>query len=43
MAAALGVHPLTILRWEADRYRPRGRALLAYVELLEVLKAEVAA
>lgn len=37
VAEALGVHPVTVARWELGTRRPRGHLLLAYVELLREL------
>ena len=43
MAEELGVHPVTIARWERGTRTPRGRLRLAYAELLEELRREVGA
>jgi len=40
MAATLGVHKSTIFAWEAGA-TPQGRYIVAYVELLEELRAVV--
>jgi DNA-binding transcriptional regulator YiaG len=40
MAGELGVHRVTVARWEAGRRRPRGRLLNAYVTLLDALQQE---
>lgn len=39
MAAELGVHRMTVVRWEDGSRRPRGDLLVAYVALLDQLKA----
>ena len=38
LAAEIGVHRLTLVRWERGTSRPRGASLAAYVELLERLQ-----
>ena len=38
MAEELGVHPVTVARWELGTRRPRGRTLKAYVEVLAALR-----
>ena len=40
MADELGVHRVTVARWEAGQRRPRGRLLHAYVALLDALQQE---
>jgi transcriptional regulator with XRE-family HTH domain len=40
MAGALGVHRVTLARWETGRRRPRGELLDAYVALLDELRQE---
>ena len=42
LADELGVHPLTVARWEEGLFRPNGRSRRAYVELLAALKAAAA-
>ncbi len=37
MGEALGVHPVTVMRWERGQCVPRGENLVAYVELLQQL------
>jgi transcriptional regulator with XRE-family HTH domain len=39
LAHAIGVHPVTVTRWELGTRRPRGRILVAYVEALNELRA----
>ena len=39
MANAVGVHRMTIHKWERGRHRPRGVAALRYAEVLEELMA----
>ena len=41
MAAELGVHTITLGRWERGEMRPRGAVRARYVELLQALAAEV--
>jgi DNA-binding transcriptional regulator YiaG len=41
LAAALGVHPVTVARWEAGVRHPRGQTLAAYVGLLAELRVEL--
>jgi DNA-binding transcriptional regulator YiaG len=43
IAQVLGVHRETVSRWERGACYPRGRHLVAYVELLQRLKGQVAA
>ena len=43
MAEHLGVHPITVARWERGTRTPRGRLRLAYAQLLEDLRREVSA
>jgi DNA-binding transcriptional regulator YiaG len=38
LAAALGVHPVTVARWELGLRHPRGQTLAAYVRLLAELR-----
>lgn len=38
LAAELGVHRMTIARWESGERRPQGQHLLAYVALLHDLQ-----
>jgi hypothetical protein len=40
MANELGVHRVTVARWEAGLRRPRGRLLHAYATLLDALQQE---
>lgn len=41
IAVELGVHPLTVQRWEKGTRRPRGELLVRYAQLLEELRQEV--
>lgn len=41
LAVELGVHRVTVARWELGTRTPSGRHRLAYVELLEDLRREV--
>lgn len=41
VAAELGVHRMTVVRWEAGTRRPRGQQLAAYVALLDQLREAV--
>lgn len=41
MAAELGVHTITLGRWERGEMRPRGAARARYVELLQALATEI--
>lgn len=41
IADDLGVHPVTLARWEAGTRAPRGAQRLAYARLLAALAAEV--
>lgn len=41
VADELGVHRITVLKWESGDRTPRGDRLRRYVELLEALKREV--
>lgn len=43
LAQELGVHRMTILRWENGTRRPRGLARAAYVQVLSDLQREVTA
>ncbi|MCW2496581.1 helix-turn-helix transcriptional regulator [Jatrophihabitans sp.] len=43
LAAELGVHPMTVYRWEAGTRTPTSSHLVAYVDLLEQLRAVSAA
>ena len=43
MAAAIGVTPACISRWEAGDRRPRGAAAVAYAQLLRELAAHMVA
>ena len=38
VAAELGVHRVTVARWEAGTRRPRARLRIAYAELLRQLQ-----
>lgn len=38
IAAELGVHPVTVTRWETGRRRPGGDLAQRYAELLEQLR-----
>jgi DNA-binding transcriptional regulator YiaG len=40
MAGELGVHRVTVARWETGRRRPRGKLLSSYAALLEKLRQE---
>jgi len=42
LAEELGVTRITVLRWEAGEYTPRGQLRDAYAELLEGLRREIA-
>ncbi len=42
LAEELGVHPVTVARWELGMRRPRGRTSIAYAEILEALRQEIA-
>jgi DNA-binding transcriptional regulator YiaG len=41
LAQELGVHRVTLTRWESGERRPRGRSKIAYAELLESLRLEI--
>jgi DNA-binding transcriptional regulator YiaG len=41
LAEELGVHRVTVARWEIGSRRPRGRLRLAYVDVLEELQRNV--
>jgi len=43
LAAELGVHRVTLLRWEAGERMPRGASRLAYADLLRDLQHVVLA
>ena len=43
LARELGVHRMTLQRWESGQRRPRGAHLVQYAQLLHGLRAEVAA
>lgn len=43
LAEELGVHRVTVARWEAGTRRPQGRRLAAYLSLLDALREEVEA
>jgi DNA-binding transcriptional regulator YiaG len=43
LAAELGVHRVTLVRWESGTRRPRGKTLAAYVALLDQLREVTAA
>ena len=38
LAAELGVHPVTVARWEGGTRRPQGETLRAWVDLLDQLR-----
>ncbi len=38
IAAALGVHTMTVNRWERDMVRPRGSGAIRYIDLLRQLE-----
>jgi transcriptional regulator with XRE-family HTH domain len=40
LADELGVHRVSVARWELGLRRPRGRLLVAYIDLLDALRAE---
>jgi DNA-binding transcriptional regulator YiaG len=40
LADELGVHRVSVARWELGQRRPRGQLLLAYTNLLDVLQRE---
>jgi DNA-binding transcriptional regulator YiaG len=40
MAGELGVHRVTVARWETGRRRPRGQLLHSYLALLDELRQE---
>jgi DNA-binding transcriptional regulator YiaG len=40
LARELGVHRVTVARWERGTRTPRGQFLKRYVELLELLRKE---
>ena len=42
LAEELGVHPVTVARWELGTRRPGARVKVAYVELLDALRREMA-
>ncbi len=42
LAQELGVHRMTVVRWEAGTRRPRGSSKAAYAELLGQLQKAVA-
>ncbi len=41
VAAELGVHQVTVARWETGKRRPRGEYLREYLTLLDALQQEV--
>jgi len=41
IAREIGVHRMTIARWESGERRPRGEPRLRYIELLDALRGEV--
>lgn len=43
LAAAIGVTPAAVSRWEAGERRPRGDAAVAYAQLLRSLAERMAA
>lgn len=43
LAQELGVHRITVQRWELGHRRPRGGDRVRYARLLQDLRAEVAA
>lgn len=43
MATELGVHRMTLLRWENGTRRPRGDARVNYAQLLAELQKAIAA
>jgi len=42
MAEELGVHRMTVVRWERGSRRPRGAARVRYAELLRDIQREMA-
>jgi transcriptional regulator with XRE-family HTH domain len=40
LADELGVHRVSVARWELGLRRPRGRLLVAYTDLLDALRRE---
>jgi transcriptional regulator with XRE-family HTH domain len=40
VADELGVHRVSVARWELGRRRPRGQLLVAYNDLLDALRRE---
>lgn len=42
IAQELGVTPMTVSRWESGSRSPRGEMLVAYVELLDLLRESTA-
>jgi len=40
VAETMGVHRESVARWEAGARTPRGRTLVAYVDLLDELRAD---
>jgi transcriptional regulator with XRE-family HTH domain len=41
LAEEVGVHRVTVARWELGERHPRGRSKIAYAELLESLRLEI--
>ena len=41
LAAEIGVHRVTLVRWESGEHEPRGPARIAYAQLLEQLRQEI--
>ena len=40
LADELGVHRVSVARWELGQRRPRGRLLVSYADLLDALRQE---
>jgi transcriptional regulator with XRE-family HTH domain len=41
MADELGVHRVTLARWESGKWTPRGDSRVAYAQLIEALRLEI--